>query len=154
MQDKIKILIREALKNLGIKAQDIVLEHPTDLKMGDYSTNVSMVTFRKWAEMYQQQGQKLRSDRISITKAIDKSWDNPKDLAKKIVEQINKNLPKEISKVEVAGPGFINFYLSPEFLGQSMEEIADKKESFGKNDILIGENFFIEHTQPNPFKEF
>ena len=47
IKNKIENLIKEVLKNLDIEIQDIVLEHPVDLKMGDYSTNVAMVVAKK-----------------------------------------------------------------------------------------------------------
>ncbi|KKS73438.1 MAG: Arginine-tRNA ligase [Parcubacteria group bacterium GW2011_GWF2_42_7] len=134
MQDKIKNLIKDALQNLGIEASEIALEHPADLKMGDYSTNVAM----------------------AIAKNV-KS--NPKDLAKKIVTEILRlNLDKYIEKVEVAGAGFINFYLSRKFFGNSIEEILNQGENVGKNEILAKEKtkekIMVEYTDPNPFKPF
>lgn len=129
MQEIIKNKIKEALKNLGIEAEAIVLEHPADIKMGDYSTNVAMA-YAKQLKM------------------------NPKELAEKIVGEINKNKIPEIQKVEVAGFGFINFYLSREFFTNSVKEILDKKEDWGKNEILKGKKVMVEYTQPNPFKPF
>lgn len=130
MQDKIKNLIKDALKNLEIEVGDIVLEHPADLKMGDYSTNVAMAA-AKSVKM------------------------NPNALAEKIVVEISRlNLDKYVEKIEVAGPGFINFYLSRKFFAQSVEEILNKGESVGKNDALDGKKIMIEYTDPNPFKPF
>lgn len=129
MQEKIKNLIIEALKNLDIEGADFSVEHPADLKMGDYSTNVAMV-FAKNLKI------------------------NPKELAIKIVEILNNNLPKEILKIEVAGAGFINFYLSPEFFANSIKEILNTKENFGKVDSLKGKKVLVEHSSPNLFKPF
>ena len=130
MQDKLKNLIKDALKNLEIEVSNITLEHPADLKMGDYSTNVAM----------------------AVAKSV-KS--NPKALAEKIATEISRlNLDKNIEKVEVAGPGFINFYLSRKFFAQSVEEILNKGENVGKNDVLSGKKIMIEYTDPNPFKPF
>ncbi len=129
MQEKIQILIQEALKNLGITAESIVLEHPADLNNGDYSTNVAM----------------------AYAKASGK---NPRELAEKIVEELNKNKIPEISKIEVAGAGFINFYLSREFFTQSIKDILKAKEDWGKNNALEGKKIMVEYTQPNPFKPF
>ncbi len=128
IQEKIKNLIQETLKNFGIEDTEIILEHPADLKMGDYSTNIAMVLAKR---------QKT----------------NPKVLAEKIVEEINKNLPKEVSKVEAAGAGFINFYLAKEFFAESVKEII-QNEDFGKNEILKGKKIMVEYTDPNPFKPF
>jgi cell division protein FtsA len=49
-------------------------------------------------------------------------------LANKIADTIKNKLPKEIKKVEVAGPGFINFYLSDEFFIEKIKEILKSKE--------------------------
>ena len=89
-----------------------MVEHPEDLKNGDYSTNVA----------------------LAIAKSIER---NPKELAEKIVVEINiLNVDKNVEKVEVASAGFINFYLSRKFFGKSIEEILNKAENFGKNKTL------------------
>ena len=44
MKETIEKLIKEALKSLGLEVGDFTVEHPTDLKMGDYSTNVGIKT--------------------------------------------------------------------------------------------------------------
>ncbi len=129
MEEKIKKLIKHALKNLSIESENIILEHPADNINGDYSTNVAMAC-AKQAKI------------------------NPKDLAEKIVGEINKNKPKEIEKVEVAGFGFINFYLSREFFVDSVKEILEQKENWGKNKVLAGKKIMVEYTDPNPFKPF
>lgn len=121
--------IKTALSKLNIKESGIVLEHPEELSFGDYSTNIAMVLAKQLAM-------------------------NPKELAEKIVAEINKDLPKEISKVEVAGPGFINFYLSDDYFVKSIAEIVKEKEKFGLNKNLKGQKIIIEYTDPNPFKEF
>jgi len=130
MQDEIKKLIKDALGNLTIEVSDIVVEHPADLKMGDYSTNVAM----------------------AIAKSVGSS---PKELAEKISVEISRlNVDKKIEKVEVAGAGFINFYLSREFFAKSVEDIVNKGYDVGKNNILSDRKIMIEYTDPNPFKPF
>ena len=71
-----------------------------------------------------------------------------------ILEAIKKNLPKEIEKVEMVGPGFINFYLSRDFFIESLEKVVEKGGDFGKNESAKGEKTIVEYTDPNPFKEF
>ena len=120
MYQEIKKLIKDALKNLTIEVSDIALEHPEDLKNGDYSTNVA----------------------LAIAKGIER---NPKELAEKIVVEINRlNVDKNIEKVEIAGAGFINFHLSRKFFANSIEEILNKAEDFGKNDLLKGKKMMVE----------
>ena len=120
MKSVIESLIKQALATLNLGEVSFVVEHPTDSKMGDYSTNVGIKT-RKASE---------------------------------IVAELEKNLPKEIERVEVAGPGFINFYLSPEFFKNSLEEIIERGENFGRGTHAKGHKVMVEHTDPNPFKEF
>jgi arginyl-tRNA synthetase len=130
MEQKIKNLIKDALKNLDIEVSEISLEHPEDLKNGDYSTNIA----------------------LAIAKNI---GENPKTLAEKIVTEIIRlNVDKNIEKVAVAGAGFINFYLSRKFFSGSVEEILNKGYDVGKNETLTGKKIMVEYTQPNPFKPF
>ncbi len=129
IQGKIKNLINEALKNLGIEGADFAIEHPADFKMGDYSTNVAMVLAKKIGQ-------------------------NPKELAGKIAEELNKNKITGIEKVEVAGPGFINLYLSPEYFHNELKSILSQGESWGRVDAHKGKKILIEHSSPNLFKPF
>ncbi len=130
MKEKLENLIKESLKNLGIEDGAVILEHPADLKMGDYSTNVAMVYAKKLGM-------------------------NPRDLAEKIkVELSARQGLAEIEKIEVAGAGFINFYLSREFFTTSVKDILKQGEGWGKNELLSGKKVMVEYTQPNPFKPF
>jgi len=107
----------------------INLEHPEELSHGDYSCNIAMVLAKLTGQ-------------------------NPREFAIKIVAKILEKKPKEVLKVEVAGPGFINFYLSPEFFTDQTKEILKADKKFGLNKNLKGEKTVIEYTDPNPFKEF
>ncbi|MFA6520194.1 MAG: arginine--tRNA ligase [Candidatus Paceibacterota bacterium] len=128
MEKEIKNLIKDALQNLTIEVSDIVLEHPEDLKHGDYSTNVA----------------------LAIAKNI---GENPKTLAEKIAKELERlNVDNNIEKVEVAGSGFINFYLSRKFFSRNIEEILNQGNSVGKNEIFSGKKIMVEYTDPNPFK--
>lgn len=129
MKENLTQSIKNALETLGVEAEVISLEHPSDLNNGDYSTNVAMAYAKQ----------------LGI---------NPRELADKIKNEIEKESIKEISKIEVAGAGFINFYLSHEFFIDSIKEILNQKENWGKNKILSGKKVMVEYTQPNPFKPF
>ncbi|KKP64998.1 MAG: Arginine-tRNA ligase [Candidatus Nomurabacteria bacterium GW2011_GWF2_35_12] len=138
IKEKIEDLIKNTLKSLNIEAKDIrpdehpfgrvSLEHPVDLEMGDFSTNIAMVLAKE-------------------------NKTNPKELAEKIVKKLNKNLPTEVLKIQIAGAGFINFYLPKEFFVNSTREILENK-NFGRNNIFEGKKVMVEYTQPNPFKPF
>jgi arginyl-tRNA synthetase len=127
IKKEIENIIHEALKSMRIEAPAIVLEHPSDSKMGDYSTNIAMALAKS-------QGM------------------NPKELAEKIKDLAA--LPPSVAKIEVAGPGFINFYLSRDFYSNSVKEILEKKEDWGKNELSKGKKVMVEYTDPNPFKPF
>jgi arginyl-tRNA synthetase len=124
--------IKTALWSLKIdekKVSKINLEHPEEFSHGDYSCNIAMILAKQVAQ-------------------------NPRELAEKIVAEINERKPKEISKVEVAGPGFINFYLSPEFFVNESKEILNKGEKFGKGEIGKGKKVIVEYSSPNIAKPF
>lgn len=70
-----------------------------------------------------------------------------------IFEYLNKNKPDWIEKIELAGPGFINFTLSKEFFKKSLGEIIEKGESFGRGAHAKGFKVMVEYTDANPFKE-
>ncbi len=131
MQEKIKKLIKGALKDLKITDVEFIVEHPEDLKNGDYSTNVAMAGAKK-----------IKT--------------NPKELAEKIVAklQLAQSAISEIKEITVAGAGFINFHLSRKFFAHSIEGIVNTGENIGKNGTLKDQKIMIEYTDPNPFKPF
>src|SRR3989344_1899026 len=108
------------MDSLGIEAGGFVVEHPADLKMGDYTTTAAIKSGHK----------------------------------EEILRYIETNKPEGVERVELAGPGFINFYLSREFFKESLKEIIEKGENFGKGEHAKGFKVMVEHTDPNPFKEF
>lgn len=69
------------------------------------------------------------------------------------LRQAQGDLQKQIEKIEVAGR-FINFYLSRKFFANSIEEILNKGEKVGGNNIRAGQKIMVEYTDPNPFKPF
>ena len=112
-------------KDLSIS--QIQLEHPADSKFGDYSSNVAMV--------------------------LNKG--NPRELAEKIASELRGSLllAKYINKTEVAGPGFINLFLSHEYLFSEVNLINKTKSEYGK---ILSKNktrISLEHTDINPNKE-
>jgi arginyl-tRNA synthetase len=129
MKEQIEKQIKEVLKNLGIEDVSFSVEHPESFANGDYSTNVAMVYAKKIGK-------------------------NPKELAETIKIELDKIKLKEISKIEVAGAGFINFYLSREFFTESVNDILNKKENWGKNEKGEGKKVIVEYSSPNIAKPF
>jgi len=112
--------------------------------------------------MYLQKRNRILRQSPAIRSMVAETILNPSDFivplfideGENIKTEIEKNLPKEISKIEVAGAGFINFYLSREFFVESIKEVLEQKENWGKNNLLAGKKVMVEYTQPNPFKPF
>lgn len=122
--------ITQVLTSLGIEIPEVIsLEHPADVSFGDYSTNIAMVLAKKLGQ-------------------------SPQTLASTLVKEMNKILPDEISKIEVAGPGFINFYLSESFFTESVQYSIEQETMWGKNDVLKNKKVLVEHSSPNLFKPF
>jgi len=120
--------IEDATKALGLDVHEFSLEHPTEISHGDYSSNVAMV----------------------LAKEVGKK---PKDLAEEIVLKLEGKI-EGVEKMEVAGLGFINFYLSRNFFEGQITEILNREDSWGKSEKLKGKKIMVEYTDPNPFKAF
>ena len=128
IKQQLQKAIGQALVDLNIEVKDFGLEYPTDFAYGDFSSNVAMI-------------------HAKISKQ------NPKVLAEKIVEKLNAQKIPTVEKIEVAGPGFMNFYLAREFFAKNVEQIL-KDADYGKNNLYEGKKIMIEHTNLNPFKLF
>lgn len=127
MQEQIKSAILEALKTLGTAGGDFVVDYPTDRATNaDYYSNVAMV----------------------VAKKIGKS---PVEVAKMIKDSF---LLPGVTFVEVAGPGFLNFYVDSSFYTNQLNNILEEGDAWGRNQSWAGKKVLVEYTDPNPFKEF
>ncbi|MBI5449093.1 arginine--tRNA ligase [Candidatus Gottesmanbacteria bacterium] len=130
MHDRLVSLLQKALSELGVT--DIVpeLQVPEDVAHGDYATNVAM----------------------RLSKILKKS---PVEIANELKELIIRDQKvssvKIIDRVEVAGPGFINIFLTEANLINRVSEVLKQKERFGK---ARKQKIMVEFADPNPFKEF
>ncbi len=80
--------------------------------------------------------------------------ENPVAVAENLAEKMKQAAPAGlIEKIEVAGPGFINIWLTVSALQKEFTRIV-KDADFGNADALKGKRVMIEYTDPNPFKEF
>ncbi|OED34574.1 arginine--tRNA ligase [PVC group bacterium (ex Bugula neritina AB1)] len=106
---------------------DISLEVPKDDKHGDFATNLAMLVAKK----------------IKV---------RPHDIAKNLITQVLDINKKEelIEKVEIAGPGFINFFIFKKVYKDEMFRILTKKEDYGKSDIGSEKKVRIEFVSANP----
>jgi arginyl-tRNA synthetase len=128
IRDDIEKGLRTALDLIGVAApSEITLEHPAELQNGDFATGVS----------------------LALAKQTGK---NPQALAAEIVAAFSKNIA--IEKIEVAGPGFINFHLAQQFFSETNGSILKDKEEWGRNKLHSEKRVTVEYTDPNPFKPF
>jgi arginyl-tRNA synthetase len=133
IKEEIKDLLRKTLEELGIDGIEPVIERPKDTVNGDFSTSIALAGFQK-------------SDFRSQMSDVKSS----KDLAEKIVKELGKNKNSFFEKIEVAGPGFINFYLSKEYLQKQVGKIIKAGNEYGSIDIGKGQNASVEYVSANP----
>ena len=120
-----------------IDTQLIELEHPQDEQFGDYASNIALKTFS------------ALSDEEKQTLHVN----SPRQLAQLIADSLkNKKAGKQfLEQITVAGPGFINFKLSHQYLLDQLHNIV-ADERFGYSQVKQGKTWEIEHTSPNPNK--
>ena len=128
------IKISKLLENALYKAQEsnqlpkfsienIIVEKPRNKTFGNWSCNIAMI----------------------LAKELKK---NPIEIAKIIHQNIEKN--KDIEKIEIVKPGFINFTLSENFRSNLIEQILNEKNSFGSNVNGKGKKIQLEFVSVNP----
>ena len=121
--ESLKLNIQSAFKKLGfdVALNDIVIEHSRDAAHGDYATNAAMKLCRLFSKA-------------------------PRDVASLLVNELDMS---NIEKVEIAGPGFINFFMKNESLQTIIKIIDDKGDDFGRQ---ARQNFKVnvEFVSANP----
>lgn len=107
-----------------LKDTDLILTVPALAKHGDFSTNIAML----------------------LTKKLKK---NPKEIANEIISNLvyDKAI---IEKIEIAGPGFINFYFSTEYVTRIIKDILEVRDSFGRSQKHSGKKAIVEFVSANP----
>ena len=101
----------------------VVVEIPKDTKNGDFSTNVAM----------------------RLTKLLKRK---PQDIAQEIVEELSK--ADFIDKVEIAGPGFINFFVKKTSLAAIINTVVKAGDDYGSNNAGNGVRLLEEYVSANP----
>lgn len=128
MKDNIKKTLSEILEDLysqvepEIKNLKISIQDNKEKEHGDLATNIAMV----------------------LAKPLKK---NPKEIAEEIKQ--NFVLDEKIIKIEVAGPGFLNFFLSKDSHGEILEQIQKENKDFGKSGSKQSK-VLIEYVSSNP----
>ncbi len=97
---------------------------PKNETHGDFSTNIAMLLAGKLKR-------------------------KPRELAQELIYSLNYDR-SIISKVEVAGPGFINFFFTPEYISNSVKKILEEGKQFGITEVNKGKKANIEFVSANP----
>lgn len=122
MKEKIVNLIMDALKKLGVTEDYVEVSKPSDSKNGDFASNIA----------------------LKLASILHKS---PMEIANDIKDLISD---EDILKIEVAAPGFINFFVSKNYLLENINTVLEEKELYGSSNIGNGKKVNIEFVSANP----
>ncbi len=129
MKEQLKDLLNKCIQNLISKGllnempAKIRIDHTKDKSHGDYATNIALMLSKQ-------------------------AKTSPLELAKIIIDQLEET--SFIKKTEIAGPGFINFFISEESSISIISEIIDQGEIYGRSEIGSGQSVLLEYVSANP----
>ncbi|MGP4069362.1 arginine--tRNA ligase [Halobacillus sp. B29] len=128
MEENLKKEIIRAVLSAELAGEEempeVVLEQPKDKAHGDYATNMAMQLAR-------------------IAKK------NPRAIASELVEQFDRS-QASIEKIEIAGPGFINFYMNNQYLTELVPSILEADSQYGRSESGKGHRIQVEFVSANP----
>lgn len=128
IEETLKQEIESAVLSAGLASKeempDVVLETPKDKAHGDYATNMAMQLAR-------------------IAKKA------PRQIAEDIVEHLNTE-KASVKEVEIAGPGFINFFIDQSSLTEVVDTVLNQGHEYGKTNAGDGKRVQIEFVSANP----
>jgi arginyl-tRNA synthetase len=129
--------LKKAVEELGYDSSDTLLSISPNPDFGDYSTNGAL----QLAKQKSEKGKQPASPSA-------KRGESPQEIAKEILEKLGK--PEYLEKTEIAGPGFINFFIKPEAVSKQVQEILQKGEDFSKNNHGENQKIQVEFISANP----
>ena len=106
----------------GVELQNVHVERPKDPSHGDFATNVALVNARTFKR-------------------------NPREVADGLANALDEPF---IEGAEVAGPGFVNFWISTEALWEGVRDLLREKGDYGKRDEEPAEAILLEFVSANP----
>lgn len=127
LKKRIVNAVEKAMENGELPKAEIpefIIEVPSNRENGDFSSNIAMAGARAF-----------------------------KNAPRKIAEAIQNNLELEntyFEKCEIAGPGFMNFYLDQSYYSAVVEDVLEKGEDYGKSDYGNGKRVLVEFVSANP----
>lgn len=127
IETALKKAVQHAIKkafDTDIELDEIVVEEPKSKEHGDYATNVAM----------------------RLTKALRQ---NPKAIAEQLLREIDTQ-EGGIRKAEIAGPGFINFFMEAQSLSEVIGTVIKEDQNYGQSDCLDKRKWNVEYVSANP----
>ena len=128
VEETLKNEIKRAIIQSGLaseaKIPQIMLEKPKEKSHGDFAANIAMQLAR-------------------VAKMA------PRKIAEQIVEQIDED-KANIEKIEIAGPGFINFFMKQDFLYEVIDTVLEQKGEYGKSNFGKNKRIQVEFVSVNP----
>ena len=127
----IDLQLRAALAQAGeaeglTVPENFGLEQPANREHGDWSSNLALATSKQVGG-------------------------NPRDLANRLVERLASQEIAHVTKIEIAGPGFINFHLAPTWLHDVLTHVVEGGiDAFGASDANAGKTINVEFVSANP----
>jgi len=128
IRDQLAAALHAALSSLEVVPlpETINLERPARREHGDWSSNVALAAGKR------------------------AGW-NPRELAGKVAEILNADLPPHVTAVEIAGPGFVNFRLADSWLHDVLGEVLDQGvKGYARSSAGVGTRVMVEFVSANP----
>ena len=126
IKNRILTAINKEIENGSFEKAELPefrIEVPQDTAFGDYAANAAMI----WAKT-------LKS--------------NPRAIATAIAN--NFKTDEKICKIEVAGPGFLNFFLGDSFFSEIIKDVIKKDSDYGKSNAFSNKKVLVEFVSANP----
>lgn len=127
LYEAIENAVKSATQNGDLPQADMpkfIIEKPADKKNGDFSSNIAMAGARAFHQA-------------------------PRMIAEAIVKNFSLD-GGYIDRCEIAGPGFINFYLSDKYYSDVLKDIVASGDSYGRSDYGDGKKILVEFVSANP----
>lgn len=131
IKDYIKEKLISSISKSGFDVKNILFEKPREEKFGDITTNVAMQIAKACPRVGGEQKKK------------------PFEIAKTIIENLEVD-SSLISKTEIAGAGFINFFIGENYYKEKLKPILELAQNYGRHEINKGKTANIEWVSANP----
>lgn len=121
-EDRVAVVLREAVQvAYGVELAEVHVERPNDAANGDLASNLALANAKVFGR-------------------------NPREVAEKVAETVRAPF---VERVEVAGPGFINLWLTNEALCEELTALLRDREGHGRTEVS-GESVLLEYVSANP----